>query len=103
APRQGLCRVSLNFAMFVETFTRGEELGAGPMARLGRQALLLASRNWQLEALYRSNAKYLPEWQARSLCLEESSDLPRVGVAAGSAEGFLTAPSIGSILRRGGP
>jgi lysyl-tRNA synthetase, class II len=102
APRLAVRRVSLNFAMFREAFTRGEELGAGPMARLGRQALLLASRNWQLESLYRSNAKYLPEWQPRFICFEYSSDLPRVGVAAGSAEGFLTAPSIGSILRRGG-
>ena len=102
APRLAVRRVSLNFAMFREAFTRGEELGAGPMARLGRQALLLASRNWQLESLYRSNAKYLPEWQPRFICFEYSSDLPRVGVAAGSAEGFLTAPSIGSILRRRG-
>ena len=62
------------------------------MARLWRQALLLASRNWQLESLYRSNAKYLPEWQPRFICFEYASDLPRVGAAAGSAEGFLTAP-----------
>ena len=102
APRLAVRRVSLNFAMFREAFSRGEELGAGPMARLGRQALLLASRNWQLESLYRSNAKYLPEWQPRFICFEYSSDLPRVGVAAGSAEGFLTAPSIGSIVRRRG-
>ena len=100
APRLAVRRVSLNFAMFREAFTRGEELGAGPMARLGRQALLLASRNWQLESLYRSNAKYLPDWQPRFICFEYSSDLPRVGIAAGSAEGFLTAPSVGSILRR---
>ncbi len=102
APRLAVRRVSLNFAMFREAFTRGEELGAGPLARLGRQALLLASRNWQLESLYRSNAKYLPEWRPRFICFEYSSDLPRVGVAAGSAEGFLSAPSIGSILRRRG-
>ncbi|HET7823456.1 MAG TPA: phosphatidylglycerol lysyltransferase domain-containing protein, partial [Ornithinibacter sp.] len=102
APRLAVRRVSLNFAMFREAFTRGEELGAGPLARLGRQALLLASRNWQLESLYRSNAKYLPDWQPRFICFEYSSDLPRVGIAAGSAEGFLTAPSIRSTLRRAG-
>jgi len=102
APRFGVRRVSLNFAMFREAFTRGEELGAGPLARLGRQALLLASRNWQLESLYRSNAKYLPQWEPRFICFEYSSDLPRVGAAAGSAEGFLTAPSLTSILRRRG-
>ncbi|MFI6833107.1 bifunctional lysylphosphatidylglycerol synthetase/lysine--tRNA ligase LysX [Kribbella sp. NPDC050241] len=94
----GIGRLSLNFAMFREAFERGEELGAGPVARLWRHALLLASRNWQLESLYRSNAKYLPVWQPRFMCFEYTSDLPRVGTAAGSAEGFLTRPSL-SMLR----
>ena len=78
--------------MFREAFERGAEIGAGPLARLWRQALVLASRNWQLESLYRSNAKYQPTWQPRFICFEYASDLPRVGTAAGSAEGFLTAP-----------
>ena len=60
----GVGRVSLNFAMFREAFERGAQIGAGPVARLWRQALLLASRNWQLESLYRSNAKYLPDLAA---------------------------------------
>ncbi|HVK36802.1 MAG TPA: bifunctional lysylphosphatidylglycerol synthetase/lysine--tRNA ligase LysX, partial [Microlunatus sp.] len=96
----GVARVSLNFAMFREAFERGAEIGAGPMARLLRQGLLLASRNWQLESLYRSNAKYLPAWQPRFICFEYASDLPRVGTAAGSAEGFLSRPSLSSLLRR---
>ncbi|MDN5771021.1 MAG: bifunctional lysylphosphatidylglycerol synthetase/lysine--tRNA ligase LysX, partial [Microlunatus sp.] len=96
----GVAQVSLNFAMFREAFERGEEIGAGPLARLWRQSLLLASRNWQLESLYRSNAKYLPRWQPRFLCFEYASDLPRVGTAAGNAEGFLTRPSLSSLLRR---
>ncbi len=98
----GVGPVSLNFAMFREAFERGAELGAGPVARLWRQALLLASRNWQLESLYRSNAKYQPAWQPRFLCFEYASDLPRVGAAAGSAEGFLSRPSLSRFLRRGG-
>jgi lysyl-tRNA synthetase, class II len=97
----GVARVSLNFAMFREAFERGAEIGAGPMARLWRQALVLASRNWQLESLYRSNAKYMPDWQPRFICFEYASDLPRVGMAAGSAEGFLTKPSL-SLARRQG-
>jgi lysyl-tRNA synthetase class 2 len=97
----GVGRVSLNFAMFREAFERGAELGAGPIARLWRQALLLASRNWQLESLYRSNAKYQPEWQPRYICFEYTSDLPRVGTAAGSAEGFLTRPSLAMLSRHG--
>ena len=98
----GVGPVSLNFAMFREAFERGADLGAGPMARLWRQALLLASRNWQLESLYRSNAKYQPAWQPRFLCFEYASDLPRVGTAAGNAEGFLSRPSLAKLLRRSG-
>ncbi|HEY5848592.1 MAG TPA: bifunctional lysylphosphatidylglycerol synthetase/lysine--tRNA ligase LysX [Microlunatus sp.] len=96
----GVGRVSLNFAMFREAFERGAEVGAGPIARVWRQALLLASRNWQLESLYRSNAKYQPEWQPRFICFEYASDLPRVGTAAGSAEGFLTRPSLSMLHGR---
>ncbi len=97
----GVGRVSLNFAMFREAFERGAELGAGPIARLWRQALVFASRNWQLESLYRSNAKYQPEWQPRYICFEYTSDLPRVGTAAGSAEGFLTRPSLAMLQGHG--
>lgn len=95
----GVGIVSLNFAMFREAFERGAQIGAGPISRLWRQSLLLASRNWQLESLYRSNAKYLPLWQPRYLCFEYASDLPRVGTATGSAEGFLTKPSV-AMLRK---
>lgn len=97
----GAGRLSLNFAMFREAFERGAEVGAGPIARLWRSSLVLASRNWQLESLYRSNAKYQPEWQPRFICFEYTSDLPRIGTAAGSAEGFLTRPSLGLLNRRG--
>ena len=102
AAQFGVGRVSLNFAMFREAFERGAEIGAGPIARLWRQALLLASRNWQLESLYRSNAKYQPTWQPRFICFEYASDLPRVGTAAGSAEGFLTRPSLSLLHRKHG-
>ncbi|AWB92422.1 bifunctional lysylphosphatidylglycerol synthetase/lysine--tRNA ligase LysX [Aeromicrobium chenweiae] len=98
----GIGPVSLNFAMFREAFERGAQIGAGPVARLWRQGLLIASRTWQLESLYRSNAKYLPEWQPRYLGYQYTSDLPRVGIAAGSAEGFLTAPSIRRLRGREG-
>ncbi|MCU0301161.1 MAG: bifunctional lysylphosphatidylglycerol synthetase/lysine--tRNA ligase LysX [Candidatus Nanopelagicales bacterium] len=97
----GVARVSLNFAMFREAFERGAQVGAGPMARLWRESLLLASRNWQLESLYRSNAKYMPDWQPRFICFEYTSDLPRVGLAAGNAEGFLAAPSLALLRSKG--
>lgn len=96
----GVAHASMNFAMFREAFERGAEIGAGPLARLWRRGLLFASRTWQLESLYRSNAKYLPSWQPRFICFEYASDLPRVGMAAGSAEGFLSRPSLSSLLHR---
>lgn len=85
----GVEQVSMNFAMFRETFELGERIGATPLQRLNRRVLLLASRFWQLEQLYRSNEKYLPDWRPRLLCYEATSQLTRVIFALGQAEGFL--------------
>ena len=92
APGLGVKRVSLNFAVFRSVFARGERLGAGPVLRLWRSLLLVASRFWQIESLYRANAKYQPEWVPRFVCFRSSADLPRVGVAGLRAEAFLVAP-----------
>ena len=61
----GVTRISLNFAMFRSAFEQGAQLGAGPVARLWRGLLVFFSRWWQLETLYRSNMKYMPEWVPR--------------------------------------
>ncbi|MGN6131401.1 MAG: phosphatidylglycerol lysyltransferase domain-containing protein [Nocardioidaceae bacterium] len=92
APALGVGRVSLNFAVFRAVFARGERLGAGPVLRVWRSVLLGLSRFWQIESLYRANAKYQPEWVPRFVCFRSSADLPRVGVAALRAEAFLVAP-----------
>jgi lysyl-tRNA synthetase class 2 len=92
APGLGVTRVSLNFAVFRSTFARGERLGAGPVLRAWRRLLLLASRFWQIESLYRANAKYHPSWEPRFVCYPTARDLPRIGVAALRAEAFLVAP-----------
>ncbi len=88
----GVSRVSLNFAMFRSAFEEGARLGAGPVARLWRALLVFFSRWWQLETLYRSNMKYLPQWVPRYACYEDARLLPRVGVASVIAEGFLVLP-----------
>ncbi|TNC17955.1 bifunctional lysylphosphatidylglycerol synthetase/lysine--tRNA ligase LysX [Georgenia sp. 311] len=85
----GIDRISMNFAMFRETFELGERIGATPAQRFNRRVLLLASRFWQLEQLYRSNEKYLPDWYPRLLCFEAGGQLTRVVLALGQAEGFL--------------
>lgn len=92
APALGVSRVSLNFAVFRAVFERGARIGAGPVLRLWRRVLLLASRYWQLESLYRANAKYRPAWQPRFVCFAAARDLPRIGVAALRAEAFLVRP-----------
>jgi lysyl-tRNA synthetase, class II len=89
APALGVRRVSLNFAVLRSVFARAEELGAGPVLRLWHRMLKVASRLWQIESLYRANAKYLPAWQPRYLCFPTARDLPRIAVAVLSAEAFL--------------
>ncbi|RAG85264.1 hypothetical protein DN069_12545 [Streptacidiphilus pinicola] len=96
----GVKRISLNFAMFRAVFERGGRLGAGPVLRLWREVLIFFSRWWQIESLYRANAKYRPIWEPRYLLFERSSDLPRIGIASARAEGFITAPSLPSLFKR---
>jgi lysyl-tRNA synthetase class 2 len=94
APELGISRLSLNFAVLRSVFARGDRLGAGPVLRLWHQLLLVASRRWQLESLYRANAKYQPEWRPRFLCFPSLHDLPRIGLVSLRAEAFLTAPHL---------
>lgn len=100
AEKIGITQVSLNFAMFRSVFERGSRLGAGPVLRLWRSLLSFFSRWWQIESLYRANAKYRPIWEPRFLLFEKSSDLLRIGIAAGRAEGFLEAPGLPKWLHR---
>jgi lysyl-tRNA synthetase class 2 len=90
----GVVRLSLNFAVFRSAFDRGSRVGAGPALRLWRQVLLLASRWWQIESLYRANAKYSPGWVPRFVCFRRASELPRVTLAALEAEAFVVRPRL---------
>ncbi|GGR25622.1 membrane protein [Streptomyces cinereoruber] len=96
----GITQVSLNFAMFRSVFERGSKLGAGPVLRMWRSLLGFFSRWWQIESLYRANAKYRPIWEPRFMLFEKSADLLRIGLAAGRAEGFLEAPGLPKWLHR---
>jgi lysyl-tRNA synthetase class 2 len=90
----GIKRVSLNFAVFRSTLERGERLGAGPFLRGWRRVLLFASRWFQIESLYRFNAKFQPTWLPRFVVYPATRDLPRIVVAALEAEAFLTWPHL---------
>jgi lysyl-tRNA synthetase class 2 len=93
-PALGVNRVSLNFAAFRSTLERGERLGAGPFVRGWRTVLLFASRWFQIESLYRFNAKFQPTWVPRFIVYPAARDLPRIAVAALEAEAFLTWPHL---------
>ncbi|MET9219590.1 phosphatidylglycerol lysyltransferase domain-containing protein [Streptomyces sp. NPDC008079] len=90
APALGIARVSLNFAMFRSALARGERIGAGPVLRGWRGLLVFLSRWFQIESLYKFNAKFQPEWVPRFLVFPNSRDLPRIGFAIMQAEGFVT-------------
>ncbi|RDG31172.1 bifunctional lysylphosphatidylglycerol synthetase/lysine--tRNA ligase LysX [Streptomyces corynorhini] len=92
APRLGVRRISLNFAVFRSAFEEGARIGAGPVLRLWRGLLLFFSRWWQLEAMYRSNVKYRPQWFPRFLCYADAGSLARVALASGIVEGFVPVP-----------
>ncbi|MEU3599754.1 phosphatidylglycerol lysyltransferase domain-containing protein [Streptomyces sp. NPDC006798] len=89
APGLRVERVSLNFAMFRSALARGEKIGAGPVLRAWRGLLVFLSRWFQIESLYKFNAKFQPRWEPRFVVFRKSGDLPRIGFAAMQAEGFV--------------
>ncbi|MFK0105282.1 phosphatidylglycerol lysyltransferase domain-containing protein [Streptomyces sp. NPDC091217] len=90
AQQMGVRRVSLNFAVFRSALARGERLGAGPVLRVWRGLLVFASRWFQIESLYKFNAKFQPDWEPRFLVYPRARDLPRIGLAIMRAEAFIT-------------
>lgn len=90
----GVKRISLNFAVFRAALERGEKIGAGPVTRAWRRFLLFLSRWFQIESLYKFNAKFSPEWVPRFVVFPSTRDTPRIGFAALEAEAFLVWPTI---------
>ena len=88
-PELGVERVSLNFAMFRSALARGERIGAGPVLRAWRGLLVFLSRWFQIESLYKFNAKFRPIWEPRFLVYPTARDLPRIGLSALQAEAFI--------------
>jgi lysyl-tRNA synthetase class 2 len=89
----GVKRISLNFAVFRAALERGEKIGAGPVLRAWRSVLVFLSRWFQIESLYKFNAKFSPQWVPRFLVFPNTRDTPRIGVAALEAEAFLVWPT----------
>jgi lysyl-tRNA synthetase, class II len=89
----GVKRISLNFAVFRAALERGERIGAGPIVRAWRRVLVFLSRWFQIESLYKFNAKFSPNWVPRFMVFTGTRDAVRIGLAALEAEAFLIWPT----------
>jgi len=85
----GFQEMSLNFSPFAAILDPQAELSAAQ--RLERHALLaMKSRfGFQLDNLLMFSGQFRPRWERRYVLYERWTDLPRVGVAALRAEGYL--------------
>jgi lysyl-tRNA synthetase class 2 len=94
APALNVKRISLNFAVFRAALERGERIGAGPVLKAWRSVLIFMSKWFQIESLYKFNAKFSPVWQPRFFVFPSGKDAPRIALAALEAEAFLTWPRL---------
>ncbi|MGI9005945.1 MAG: phosphatidylglycerol lysyltransferase domain-containing protein [Streptosporangiaceae bacterium] len=94
APDLGVRQISLNFAAFRAALERGERIGAGPITKAWRRVLLFLSRWFQIESLYKFNAKFAPQWMPRFMVFASARDAVRVALAALEAEAFLVWPKV---------
>ena len=81
--------ISLNFAAFRSLFERAEKISAGPITRGSRNLIRFFSNFFQVESLYRFNAKFNPEWQTRYLVYPKTTDIAKISWAAIKAEQFI--------------
>jgi lysyl-tRNA synthetase class 2 len=89
---RGVRELSLNFAAFARLLRSPRHYGERVVGKL----LPLADTCFQVESLYRFNAKFQPRWQPRYLLYEGALGLPRTGLAAMWAEGQLPKPALRS-------
>ncbi|HMA26763.1 MAG: phosphatidylglycerol lysyltransferase domain-containing protein [Solirubrobacterales bacterium] len=87
---RGIEEISLNFAAFARLLRSPSGLAERILARL----VGLANPYFQIESLYRFNAKFSPRWQPRYLLYERRPlGFARTGLAAMWAEGQLPSPN----------
>ncbi len=95
---RGVQELSHNFAPAARFMNDPQNLGE---RLLGRTAAKL-NRYFQIESLYRFNAKFFPRWEPRYAVYEGALGLPRMFLAGMWAEGQLPKPRIPRRLARPG-
>jgi lysyl-tRNA synthetase class 2 len=97
---RGLKELSLNFAAFAKWMHSPQKRHERVLGRL----IALGNPFFQIESLFRFNAKFFPRWEPRYLVYEGALGLPRAGIAALWAEGQLWKPTFrGRSDGSGGP
>jgi lysyl-tRNA synthetase class 2 len=89
---RGIGELSLNFAAFARWLHSPAKRSERALGRL----VALGNPFFQIESLYRFNAKFFPRWEPRFLVYEGAFGLPRTGIAALWAEGQLWKPGLAS-------
>jgi lysyl-tRNA synthetase class 2 len=87
---RGVEELSLNFAAFAKWMHSPQKRSERALAKL----VALGNPFFQIESLYRFNAKFFPRWEARYLVYEGLFGLPRTSIAALWAEGQLWKPPL---------
>ncbi len=87
---RGIDEVSLNFAAFARLLREPSGLVERALARI----IAVGDTWFQIERLYRFNAKFFPRWEPRYFMYERRFGLPRAGIAALWIEGQLPKPHL---------
>ena len=87
---RGVAEVSLNFAAFARLIREPSGMVERALGRL----LAVGDAWFQIERLYRFNAKFFPRWEPRYFMYERRLGLPRAGIAALWLEGQLPKPRL---------
>ncbi|MHB8693358.1 MAG: phosphatidylglycerol lysyltransferase domain-containing protein [Solirubrobacteraceae bacterium] len=93
---RGIDELSLNFATFAKWMHSPEKRWERVLGRL----VTLANPFFQIESLYRFNAKFFPRWEPRYLVYDGTLGLARASLAAMWAEGQLPKPTLPRIQRQ---
>jgi lysyl-tRNA synthetase, class II len=86
--QRGIQEMSLNFAAFARWLHSPRHAAERALGKV----IALGNPFFQIESLYRFNAKFFPRWEPRYLVYEGALGLPRAGLAAMWAEGQLPKP-----------
>ncbi|HET8979143.1 MAG TPA: phosphatidylglycerol lysyltransferase domain-containing protein [Solirubrobacteraceae bacterium] len=87
---RGVQEISLNFAAFARWMHSPERWFERVLGRL----IALGNPFFQIESLYRFNAKFFPRWEPRYLVYQGALGLPRASLAALWAEGQIPKPDL---------